>query len=111
MVRILACLATLLGITLTFPAVAQATPEQDYFSALAYNDFVVWDYPGILNTGYAVCQVLWENVNPYPGLVSMGYDPGSAATIITTAQATLCPGYAVTGPPESAPAPKLLMAT
>ena len=82
-----------LGLGVAAPAQADS---QDYFNTLAGNNFVVWDYPLALNHGYTICNMLWDDVNPYPWMLRNGYDSNSASIMISSARVGLCPGNAVT---------------
>lgn len=85
---------------LGYAGTADATTVDDYFTNLANNGMTVWDYPLMLRQGLGVCQLLYQNVNPYPILVyTTGYPPADASNIIMSAQSGLCPDAAVTGPP------------
>ena len=75
---------------------ASATPS-DYYSQLRGHGMQIWDYPEMLRQGYAICDMLWYDVNPMPYLTrTVGYDMYTANNIIGSAQAGLCPGNAVT---------------
>jgi len=101
--RFWALLATLIvGLMALYEASgrANATPADDYYTTLQNQGMTIWDYPLMLQQGTAVCELLYQNINPYLLLTSSaGYQPADAAAIITSAQNTLCPGTAVTGPP------------
>lgn len=85
--------------------------ENQFFNILAANGMITWDYPATLTQGRIICQLLWEDINPYIWLTAgVGYDPTSASILITSAQQGLCPGNAV-GAPAPEPPPQLIEAT
>jgi len=99
-------LATVAAAAIALTAAPTASADStDYFAALDNQGMVTWDYPGVLQQGYIVCDMLWDNVNPMGWLTTwVGYDTDSAASIITAARIGLCPDNAVTDP---APPPQL----
>jgi Protein of unknown function (DUF732) len=97
MKKLLAVAAAAIALAAAPTASADSTA---YFAALDDQGMITWDYPGVLQQGYIVCDMLWDNVNPMGWLTTwVGYDAPSAASIITAARMGLCPGNAVTAPP------------
>ena len=92
--------ATLLGGAILGSLLGAGTASaatQDYLNSLKYNySMDIWDYPLVVNQGYTVCGMLWNDVNPYSWLIGNGYDSYEAGAIISSARYGLCPGNAVT---------------
>jgi hypothetical protein len=88
--------ATAAASAIAFAPTASATVVDDYLDELNYNGMTIWNYPQMVQQGRIVCELLWDDIDPYPLLVHIGYNTHDAATIIVSAQATLCPGNAVT---------------